>query len=61
MTPGKLDAAGISWFGSPVFIDGWNDKITWSATWNEPNMAATLVLLAMTTMFAPGTAAPVTT
>jgi acyl-homoserine lactone acylase PvdQ len=39
ITPGKLDAAGISWFGSPVFLDGWNDKITWSATWNEPNIA----------------------
>jgi len=39
ITPGKLDAAGISWFGSPVFLDGWNDHITWSATWNEPNMA----------------------
>ena len=22
MTPGKLDAAGISWFGSPMFLDG---------------------------------------
>ncbi|HKW97537.1 MAG TPA: penicillin acylase family protein [Bryobacteraceae bacterium] len=39
ITPGKLDAAGISWFGSPFFLDGLNDKITWSATWNEPNMA----------------------
>jgi acyl-homoserine lactone acylase PvdQ len=39
ITPGKLDAAGISWFGSPVFLDGFNDKITWSATWNTPNMA----------------------
>jgi len=39
MTPGKLDAAGISWFGSPFFLDGFNDKITWSATWNEPNIA----------------------
>jgi acyl-homoserine-lactone acylase len=39
ITPGKLDAAGISWFGSPFFLDGFNDKITWSATWNEPNMA----------------------
>jgi acyl-homoserine lactone acylase PvdQ len=39
ITPGKLDAAGISWFGSPMFLDGWNDKITWSATWNEPNIA----------------------
>ena len=39
MTPGKLDAAGISWFGSPFFLDGFNDKITWSATWNQPNIA----------------------
>lgn len=39
ITPGKLDAAGISWFGSPFFLDGFNDKITWSATWNQPNMA----------------------
>jgi acyl-homoserine lactone acylase PvdQ len=39
ITPGKLDAAGISWFGSPVFLDGFNDRITWSATWNTPNMA----------------------
>ncbi|MGD0496973.1 MAG: penicillin acylase family protein [Bryobacteraceae bacterium] len=39
IVPEKLDAAGISWFGSPVFLDGFNDKITWSATWNEPNMS----------------------
>ncbi len=39
ITPGKLDAAGISWFGSPVFLDGFNDKVTWSATWNTPNMS----------------------
>ena len=39
ITPGKLDAGGISWFGSPFFLDGFNDRITWSATWNEPNMA----------------------
>ncbi len=39
ITPGKLDAAGISWFGSPFFLDGFNDKITWSATWNQPNMS----------------------
>jgi acyl-homoserine-lactone acylase len=39
ITPGKLDAAGISWFGSPFFLMGFNDKITWSATWNEPNMS----------------------
>jgi acyl-homoserine lactone acylase PvdQ len=39
ITPGKLNTGGISWFGSPFFLDGFNDKITWSATWNEPNMA----------------------
>ncbi len=39
ITPGELDAAGISWFGSPAFLMGWNDRITWSATWNEPNMS----------------------
>lgn len=39
MTPGKLNAGGISWFGSPFFLDGFNDKITWSATWNFPNIS----------------------
>jgi acyl-homoserine-lactone acylase len=39
ITPGKLDAAGISWFGSPFFLMGFNDRITWSATWNQPNMS----------------------
>ena len=39
IVPGKLSAGGISWFGSPVFLDGFNDRITWSATWNTPNMA----------------------
>jgi len=39
ITPGELDAAGISWFGSPLFLMGWNDRITWSATWNEPNIS----------------------
>ena len=39
MAPGGLNAGGISWFGSPFFLDGFNDRITWSATWNEPNMA----------------------
>lgn len=38
IAPG-LDAGGISWFGSPFFLDGFNDKITWSATWNQPNMS----------------------
>jgi acyl-homoserine-lactone acylase len=37
--PGKLNAGGISWFGSPFFLDGFNDKITWSATWNQPNIS----------------------
>lgn len=39
MTPGKLNAGGISWFGSPFFLDGFNDRITWSATWNFPNIS----------------------
>lgn len=39
MVPGKLDTGGISWFGSPFFLMGFNDKITWSATWNQPNMS----------------------
>jgi acyl-homoserine-lactone acylase len=39
IVPGKLYAGGISWFGSPFFLDGFNDQITWSATWNEPNIA----------------------
>ena len=39
MTPGRLNAGGISWFGSPFFLDGFNDRITWSATWNQPNIA----------------------
>ncbi|MEW5979465.1 MAG: penicillin acylase family protein [Acidobacteriota bacterium] len=39
VTPGRLNAGGISWFGSPFFLDGFNDKITWSATYNSPNIA----------------------
>src|SRR5690242_2721693 len=39
MVPGKLDVAGISWFGSPFFLAGFNDRITWSITWNRPNIA----------------------
>jgi acyl-homoserine lactone acylase PvdQ len=39
IVPGKLNAGGISWFGSPFFLDGFNDKITWSATWNQPNIS----------------------
>ena len=26
ITPGKLNAGGISWFGSPFFLDGFNDQ-----------------------------------
>jgi len=39
ITPGRLNAAGISWFGSPFFLDGFNHKNTWSATYNSPNIA----------------------
>jgi acyl-homoserine-lactone acylase len=39
ITPGRLNTAGISWFGSPFFLDGLNDQITWSATWNSPNIS----------------------
>ncbi len=39
MAPGKLNAGGISWFGSPFFLMGFNDRITWSATWNQPNIS----------------------
>lgn len=39
ISPGKLNAGGISWFGSPFFLDGFNDRITWSATWNFPNIS----------------------
>lgn len=39
IVPGKLNAGGISWFGSPFFLDGFNDAITWSATWNFPNIS----------------------
>lgn len=39
ITPGRLNVAGISWFGSPFFLDGFNGEITWSATWNQPNIA----------------------
>jgi acyl-homoserine-lactone acylase len=39
ITPGKLNAGGISWFGSPFFLDGFNEKATWSATWNYPNIS----------------------
>lgn len=39
MVPGKLNVAGISWLGSPFFLMGFNDRITWSATWNQPNIS----------------------
>ena len=39
IVPGRLDVGGISWFGSPFFLDGFNDRITWSATWNRPNIS----------------------
>lgn len=39
LVPGKLNAGGISWFGSPFFLDGFNERITWSATWNQPNIS----------------------
>lgn len=39
ITPGKLNAGGISWFGSPFFLMGFNDKASWSATWNFPNIS----------------------
>jgi acyl-homoserine lactone acylase PvdQ len=37
--PGKLDVAGISWFGSPFFLAGFNSTMTWSVTWNQPNIS----------------------
>ena len=39
VVPGKLNVGGISWFGSPFFLDGFNDRITWSATYNRPNIS----------------------
>ena len=39
ITPGQLNAGGVSWFGSPFFLDGFNDKITWSGTYNQVNIA----------------------
>ncbi len=39
MVPGKLNAGGISWLGSPFFLMGFNERITWSATWNQPNIS----------------------
>lgn len=37
ITPGRLNAAGVSWFGSPFFLAGFTDRTTWSVTWNQPN------------------------
>jgi acyl-homoserine-lactone acylase len=39
ITPGKLNVGGVSWFGSPFFLAGFNDHITWSVTWNSPNIS----------------------
>ncbi len=39
IVPGKLDVGGISWFGSPFFLIGFNDRITWSISWNRPNIS----------------------
>ena len=39
MTPGKLNVGGTGWFGSPFFLDGFNDAITWSLTYNSVNIA----------------------
>jgi acyl-homoserine lactone acylase PvdQ len=39
IVPGKLDVAGVSWFGSPFFLLGFNKTMTWSITWNQPNIA----------------------
>jgi acyl-homoserine-lactone acylase len=39
MVPGRLNAGGISWLGSPFFLMGFNERITWSASWNQPNIS----------------------
>jgi acyl-homoserine-lactone acylase len=39
VTPGQLNVAGISWFSSPFFLSGFNEHITWSVSWNQPNIA----------------------
>jgi acyl-homoserine-lactone acylase len=39
VVPGKLNAGGISWFGSPLFLSGFNRDITWSITYNQPNIS----------------------
>lgn len=39
ITPGKLDVAGIGWFGSPFFLTGFNTHVTWSVSYNQPNIS----------------------
>jgi len=39
LVPSKLNVGGISWFGSPFFLEGFNERITWSATWNQPDIS----------------------
>jgi acyl-homoserine-lactone acylase len=39
IVPGKLNVGGASWFGSPFFLCGFNDRISWSVTWNQPNLS----------------------
>ena len=39
IVPGKLNVGGVSWFGSPFFLCGFNDRISWSVTWNQPNLS----------------------
>ncbi len=39
MVPGRLNVGGISWLGSPFFLVGFNEKITWSVTWNQLNIS----------------------
>ncbi|HLH04848.1 MAG TPA: penicillin acylase family protein [Bryobacteraceae bacterium] len=39
ITPGKLNAGGISWFGSPFFLCGFNSGLSWSVSYNKPNIA----------------------
>ena len=39
IVPGKLNVGGISWFGSPFFLAGFNEGSSWSITWNQPNIS----------------------
>jgi penicillin amidase len=39
IVPGKLNVAGAGWFGSPFFLVGFNSELTWSVTWNQPNIS----------------------